>query len=208
MTPFAELFIETPRLLLRPLQDADADALFAIFSDPAVMRYWSTPPWTDPAQALRLLANDREALAGRRDLRLGLVPRDGSGRVVGTLSLYKIDAGCRRADIGYALARGRQGSGLMNEALRAAIDLAFDHRPGAAFDDLLLNRIEADVDPRNAASCRALERLGFLREGLLRERWIVDGEVSDSAMYGLLRRLDGAALISRPAARRTAPPAH
>jgi RimJ/RimL family protein N-acetyltransferase len=75
----------------------------------------------------------------------------------------------------------------MNEALRAVIDLAFDHRPGAPFDDLQLNRIEADVDPRNAASCRALERLGFLREGLLRERWIVGGEVSDSAMYGLLR---------------------
>lgn len=187
MTPFAEFFVETPRLLLRPLHEGDADALFGIFSDPAVMRYWSSTPWTDPAQALRLIEGDREALAGRRDLRLGLVPRDGGGRVAGTLSLYKIDAGCRRADIGYALARAAQGRGLMNEALRAVIDLAFDHRPGAPFDDLQLNRIEADVDPRNAASCRALERLGFLREGLLRERWIVGGEVSDSAMYGVLR---------------------
>lgn len=188
MTPFAELFIETPRLLLRPLQDGDADALFAIFSDPAVMRYWSSPPWTDPAQALRLLANEREALAGRRDLRLGLVPRGGDGRVVGTLSLYQIDAACRHADIGYALAPAEQGRGLMNEALAAVISLAFDHRPGAPFDDLLFNRLEADIDPRNAPSCRAMERLGFLREGLLRERWIVAGEVSDSAMYGLLRR--------------------
>jgi [ribosomal protein S5]-alanine N-acetyltransferase len=187
MTPFAELCIETPRLLLRPLRDGDAEALFAIFSDPAVMRYWSSPPWSDPAQALHLLEGEREALAGRRDLRLGLVPRDGDGRVAGTLSLYKINAGCRSADIGYALARGEQGRGLMNEALAAVIDCAFDHRPGAPFDDLQLNRIEADVDPRNAASCRALERLGFLREGLLRERWIVAGEVSDSAMYGLLR---------------------
>jgi RimJ/RimL family protein N-acetyltransferase len=74
----------------------------------------------------------------------------------------------------------------MNEALAAVIDCAFDHRLGAPFDDLRLNRLEADVDPRNAASCRALERLGFQREGLLRERWIVAGEVSDSAMYGLL----------------------
>jgi [ribosomal protein S5]-alanine N-acetyltransferase len=187
MTPFSELFIETPRLLLRPLNDGDAESLFAIFSDPAVMRYWSSPPWTDPAQALRLLEGEREALAGRSDLRLGLVPRDGDGRVVGTLSLYRINAACRSAEIGYALARGEQGRGLMNEALAAVIDCAFDHRPGAPFDDLQLNRIEADIDPRNAASCRAMERLGFLREGLLRERWIVAGEVSDSAMYGLLR---------------------
>jgi len=187
MTPFAYLSIETPRLLLRPLHDGDADALFEIFSDPAVMRYWSSPPWKERAQALRMIEGDREALAGRRDLRLGLVPHGAGGRVVGTLSLYKIDAGCRRADIGYALAPSQQGRGLMNEALSAVIDLAFDPRPGAPFDDLQLNRLEADVDPRNAASCRALERLGFLREGLLRERWVVEGEVSDSAMYGLLR---------------------
>lgn len=50
-----------------------------------------------------------------------------------------------------------------------------------------LNRIEADIDPRNAASARVHERLGFVRERLLRERWIVGDEVTDSALYGLLR---------------------
>mgnify|MGYP002147930357 CR=1 FL=1 len=186
MTPFHALRIETPRLLLRPLEDSDADSLWAIFSDPAVMRYWSTPPWTDRERATSLIASDREALQERRDLRLGLVLRDG-GLLVGTLSLYKIDAPCRRADIGYALGAAHQGQGLMNEALSAVVDLAFDHRPGTAFDDLRLNRIEADIDPRNAASCRALERLGFRHEGTLRERWWVAGEVSDTALYGLIR---------------------
>jgi len=186
VTPFAELRLETPRLLLRPLVDTDADDLFAIFSDPAVMRHWSSAAWAERSQAFRLIEGDREALAGRRDLRLGLALRE-TGRVVGTLSLYKIDAPCRRADIGYALARASQGSGLMNEALAAVIDAAFDDRPGAPFDDLKLNRLEADVDPRNRPSCRALERLGFQLEGRLRERWWVEGEVSDSAMYGLLR---------------------
>ena len=52
---------------------------------------------------------------------------------------------------------------------------------------LALNRVEADIDPRNAASANTLERLGFQNEGLLRERWVVDGEVSDSGIYGLLR---------------------
>ena len=45
-----------------------------------------------------------------------------------------------------------------------------------------------DTDPRNTASIRLLERLGFQQEGHFRERWVVDGEVSDSAMFGLLRR--------------------
>ena len=57
-----------------------------------------------------------------------------------------------------------------------------------AFGELNLNRIEADIDPRNVPSAQILERLGFRREGHLRERWIVAGEVSDTALYGLLQR--------------------
>jgi ribosomal-protein-alanine N-acetyltransferase len=56
-----------------------------------------------------------------------------------------------------------------------------------AFEELGLRRIEADTDPRNSGSCRLLERLGFVREGLLRERWLIDGELQDTAIYGLLR---------------------
>jgi RimJ/RimL family protein N-acetyltransferase len=186
MTPFAELRLETPRLLLRPLQPGDADEVFGIFSDPAVMRYWSTPCWAERAQAAQMIEDDTAGLAGRRDLRLGLVLR-ATQRVVGTVSLFRIDAGCRRAEVGYALARAAQGQGLMDEAMRCLVDAAFDHRAGAPFDDLLLHRLEADADPRNAPSCRCLERLGFTREGLLRERWRVGDEVSDSALYGLLR---------------------
>jgi RimJ/RimL family protein N-acetyltransferase len=68
----------------------------------------------------------------------------------------------------------------MHEALLALLDFGFG--------ELDLNRIEADIDPRNSTSARTLERLGFTREGYLRERWIVGDEVSDTALYGLLRR--------------------
>lgn len=186
MTPFADLRIDTPRLQLRPLEADDADDLFVIFGDPRVMRYWSSTAWTERSQALRMIEADREALSGRRDLRLALVRRD-LGRVVGTASLFKIDASNRRAEIGYALAADQQRTGLMHEALTALLDLAFDHREGQPFDDLLLHRVEADIDPRNEASARSLLRLGFQLEGVLRERWQVAGEVSDSGLYGLLR---------------------
>lgn len=56
------------------------------------------------------------------------------------------------------------------------------------FDVLQLARIEADIDLRNEPSCRLVERLGFRREGLLRERWHVNGEITDTALYGLLKR--------------------
>ena len=57
-----------------------------------------------------------------------------------------------------------------------------------AFGPLGLRRIEADIDPRNAPSCTLAERMGFVREGLLRERWRVADELQDSALYGLLAR--------------------
>jgi len=57
-----------------------------------------------------------------------------------------------------------------------------------AFDTLDLNRVQSETDTRNTASARVLEKLGFVREGMLRENCIVNGEVSDSWVYGLLRR--------------------
>ncbi|GAA4990977.1 hypothetical protein GCM10025734_18100 [Kitasatospora paranensis] len=57
-----------------------------------------------------------------------------------------------------------------------------------AFDTLDLNRVQAEADTRNAASARVLEKIGFVREGTLREDCVVNGEVSDSWVFGLIRR--------------------
>jgi [ribosomal protein S5]-alanine N-acetyltransferase len=176
---FDGLRLDTPRLLLRPLGDDDAPALLAIFSDPRVTQYWSTPPWTDVAQALAMVARDRDEMARGESLRLGLQRRS-DGLLLGHCSLFRFNSQCRRAELGYGQGADSWGQGYMHEALSALLE--------HAFDTLDLNRIEADIDPRNAASQRTLERLGFTREGFLRERWIVAGEVSDTALYGLLQR--------------------
>jgi [ribosomal protein S5]-alanine N-acetyltransferase len=177
MQPFDTLTLETARLRMRPLQSGDAAALYRLHADPVVMRHWSSPPWTDPARADEVIAADRVELARGEHLRLALVRRE-EDVFVGTCSLFAFHAASRRAELGYALARHAWGQGLMAEALDALV--------AWAFDELKLNRIEADIDPRNTASARSLARLGFVLEGRMRERWIVSGEVSDAAMYGLL----------------------
>lgn len=183
MPNFATLELRTPRLRLRPLRDTDAPALFAICADPQTMRYWSTPAWSTPDIAEALIARDREAMAAGESLRLGLERLgDGgsAGPLIGHCSLFNLHPSSRRAETGYLLARTHWGRGLMHEALVALLS--------HGFGPLALHRIEADIDPRNLASARSLERLGFVREGLLRERWLVGDEVSDSALYGLLAR--------------------
>jgi RimJ/RimL family protein N-acetyltransferase len=177
MPPFKKFVVCTNRLLLRPLQETDAAALFAIFSDPRVMRYWSTPPWPSIDKAHAFIAQDRQGMSADMQVRFG-IERTDDKQLIGTCFLFNLVEQCRRAEIGYGLAHWAWGRGYMHEALKALLHFAFS--------ELALNRIEADVDPRNKASAQVLERLGFKKEGHLREYWIVEGDVSDSDFYGLL----------------------
>jgi [ribosomal protein S5]-alanine N-acetyltransferase len=189
MQPFDTLTLDTPRLHLRPLVAADAEALLRMHADPQVMRYWSTPPWAGIEQAHAMIETDREALPAGQHLRLALTLRGGDDVLIGTGSLFSFHEASRRAEIGYVLAREVWGHGLMHEALSALVE--------HAFETLNLNRLEADIDPRNTASANSLARLGFVQEGFLRERWIVGDEVSDTALFGLLRSAWGGAGCSR-----------
>ncbi|MEP7042812.1 MAG: GNAT family N-acetyltransferase [Dokdonella sp.] len=167
------------RVCLRALATHDVDALFALHSDPRLMRYWSFPAWTERQQAIdhiERLAREREVL----EFYPWVTTLPGEDRAIGTCSLFGIRREHARCVIGYSLTPELWGRGYASEMLRLAIDYAFG--------TLGLNRIEADIDPQNIASCRLVERAGFQREGTLRERWRVGGGVQDTALYGLLRR--------------------
>lgn len=179
MEPLLAPTLSTARLVLRPLADSDAPALMAIFGNPRVMRYWSTPPWTTVDQALRFIERSHHFAQQGDGVRVGITRREG-GELIGQCTLFDWQRQNRRAEVGYSLAESAWGQGHATEAMGALLQWGFD--------TLDLHRVEADLDPRNTPSARLLERLGFVREGHLRERWIVDGEVSDSWLYGLLRR--------------------
>jgi RimJ/RimL family protein N-acetyltransferase len=170
--------ITTARLRLRWLTSDDVPALLGVFGDPEVCRYWSRPALRDRAAAAALHDEIVRSFAARSLFQWGIAERE-TDAVVGTCTLAALSAEHRRGEVGYALARDAWGRGYAAEALAAV--LAF------AFDTLALHRVEADVDPRNARSIRALERAGFEREGYLRERYHVGGELQDAVLYGLLR---------------------
>ena len=170
--------LEGPRVRLRPVREGDEDAVFEVFSDAAVMRYWSRAPMRGPEEARTYVADLVRAYARRTHLPWAIALRE-DDVLLGTCTLFAISLVHRRAEIGYVLARSHWRRGIAQEALTIA--LAY------AFDVLKLNRVEADTDPRNSPSIRLIEKLGFRREGTLRERWLVDGESQDSALYGLLR---------------------
>ena len=162
--------------MIRPDDDAE---LFAIFGNHEVMRYWSRPALAD-LQAARDLAREiQHGFDSRNLFQWGLVRPD-DDRVIGTGTLSNLDVQNRRAEMGYALARSEWGRGVMSQVLPVLVRFGFE--------TLDLHRIEADVDPRNPASIRLLERLGFQKEGCRRESYIVNDEIQDAVLYGLLRQ--------------------
>jgi len=171
--------LHTDRLVVRPFTPADAEPLFALQSDVAALQYWDSPPWTDPDTVIRFLDGCNRMAHEGSGARVAVERRE-DGAFIGWCTFNSWNPDFRSASIGFCFTRASWGHGYATEAAAALLDWAFT--------TLDLNRVQAETDTRNLASARVLEKLGFQREGTLREDCIVDGVVSDSWVYGLLRR--------------------
>lgn len=171
--------LETERLLVRPFSDADGDDLFALQGDADVLRYWDSPPWTDRSSVARFMAGCQQMEEDGTGARVA-IERTSDQSFVGWCTVNSWNPDFRSASLGYCLNQTVWGRGYATEAAHALLQWAFE-----TFD---LNRVQSETDTRNVASARVLEKLGFDREGTLREDCIVNGDVSDSWAYGLLRR--------------------
>lgn len=169
--------IESERIALRPVAAADLPALRAINGDPQVTQFLPYATWTTPDDGAAWLAR-MEALGATGAGQQLVVVRRADAAVIGTLLLFKHDAGSQRVELGYVLGRVHWGQGLMREALQAVCSHLF----GTAG----LRRIEAEVNPANLASCALLARVGFTLEGTLRQRWVGKGAAYDTHVFGCL----------------------
>ncbi len=102
-----------------------------------------------------------------------------SDEVVANVSIKNVNRMILTADIGYAVDENHYGKGIATQSVKKVLQLTFDNSP--------LRKIIAYVHIDNIASCRVLEKLGFVKEGLLREHYIINDKPVDEAVYGLLR---------------------
>lgn len=161
--------ITTERLLLRRAQMRDLQDLHRVFSNPDAMRYWDSLPYQNIAQTQRLLA-----------AMVAADPAESDDFVVEYQGSAIGKAGCwRLGEIGIILHPGHWGQGLAHEALSAAIPHAFGALP--------MDKIVADVDPRNSASLALLARLGFRETGRAARTLQVGDEWCDSVYLQLSR---------------------
>lgn len=165
------------RVRLRMPTTADAPDVLRVFGDPENVLYWSHGPMADLAEAERYVASIHDGWRAR-SLFQWAVTLPAEDTLVGTVTLNGWDPAHRRAEIGFILRRDLHGQGLARDAVAAVLAFA-DGTMG-------LQRVEADVDPDNAASRALLARLGFVEEGYARRRWLTYGTWKDSVLLARL----------------------
>ena len=171
--------LEAERLRLRALSAGDVAAVYELYADKEAVRFGYAPSMESLHDARRVILATLELARDRTMFHFGVADRE-HDRIIGHATLFRWEREQRRAEVGYSIRRDLWGRGLATEAVATLIVFAFE--------SLGLRRIEADADPRNVASIRVLEKLGFVREGVARERWEIGGEVQDSILFGLLQR--------------------
>ncbi|MGE0397747.1 MAG: GNAT family N-acetyltransferase [Kofleriaceae bacterium] len=170
--------LETERLVLREFVEDDWRALFAIESQPDVVRYQANDVHDE--------ARSREYVQGimvcaREVPRLVFdlaITRPGDDTYIGRVGMRRADADPRLGELWFVIAPEHQGHGYVTEAARALVTYAFA--------ELGMHRIHGDCDPRNPASARVMERLGMRREGHLVQNVFLKGEWCDSLIYAVL----------------------
>ncbi len=171
--------LETERLILRRLTMADLEFVFQHFSDPMVNRYLlDNEPLARRDEAREIIEFYLDP-AGKTHNRWGIVLKS-EDALIGTCGFHRWEKRYRRAEIGYDLGHAYWGRGIMSEALREIL--------AHGFEKMELNRVEAIVYPENTPSVRLLERLGFQKEGLLRDYLYSLGEFYDHSIFSLLKR--------------------
>lgn len=161
--------LTTPRLVLRRARPADVDDMHHVLSDPSALHYWSSGPHASRDETAAWI----DAMIASRPEESDDFLIEHAGRVIGKLGMWRLP------EIGYILAPAYWGRGLASEALRAFLPHAFS-RPD-------VDRITADVDPRNLRSLAMLEHHGFVRTGYAAGTWHTHTGIADS-VYLELRR--------------------
>ena len=165
--------IETEQLLLRKLVSQDVSDLKEWLSDASLYQYWGKRPSKSDLNP-ELLFQKEDKLT--KSFHWGIVHKKDQ-KVIGECWVYLIENN-RMAKVSYRLSHAYQGQGLMAEALNGVVDFCFKETE--------LQRLWADVDIRNVASYKTLEKSGFTREGLVRQGKMVS-TYCDYYLYGILK---------------------
>lgn len=169
--------LHTERLVLRELRHSDAERVFAMRSDPAVMQHVTRPLAQTMADATALITLIHDTQRANDGIQWAIT-QQGEDAFIGMIGFWRMQKEHHRGELGYMLMPAYWGKGYMSEAIATAVEYGFS--------TLGFHRIDATTIPENVASMRALEKNGFRREGVLRESSLQKGRFKDVVHFGRL----------------------
>ncbi|MFD2246573.1 GNAT family N-acetyltransferase [Pontibacter ruber] len=167
----------TERLILCLIKPSDAEFILQGLSDKRVTEYYAVH--FDTLEAVQEQMQFYDSLIQNNTGAWWAFSLKGSNQLIGACGLSSLEAEHQKAEIGFWLLPDYWGKGYVPEAARAVLKYSFEQ--------LALNRIEAIVEGGNDQSEKVLQKLGFIREGRLREREIKHGRFIDLIYYSLLK---------------------
>jgi RimJ/RimL family protein N-acetyltransferase len=180
MTAYAPIWpIYTERLLLRPFDEGDLDALYAMQSDEEVVRYlYHDARSLDEVRSALARKIAAVAIEGEGDgLGVAAVLHE-TGELVADISLWCVSEGHEQGELGFVVHPAHQRRGYATEAARPMLDFAFT--------TIGFHRVVGRTEARNTGSARVLEKLGMRREAHLIENEWVKGEWQSELVYAML----------------------
>ncbi len=176
----SNLQLNTPRLLLRPVEVADVPALFAYRSDAQTNQYQGWIPQS-VEETMDFVQQKVASVINQPHTWFQMVILESaSHRIIGDVGIHFQDADNQQVELGCTLRKDCHGNGYATEALKVIITYLFD--------TLNKHRIVTSIDPQNSASIALVERLGFRKEAHFRESIFLNGQWVDDLVYAVLRR--------------------
>ena len=177
-TPFITSFRLADGIDLRVFHEDDAEAVFATVSrnEDHLMTFmhWMTPEYSMDS-AREFVRRAVSSVKAGENLGYGIFRQ---GRLIGSIGFTHFDLKSRKTEIGYWIDKAEEGKGIVSAACGLLIEYAFGQ--------LGLNRIEIRCSTFNVRSAAIPERLGFKKEGVLRQSEFRNGRLHDFSVYGLL----------------------
>ncbi|AFS70457.1 GNAT family N-acetyltransferase [Exiguobacterium antarcticum] len=179
--------LDTTRLQLIEVMPEHAPAIFHIFSNEDVTRFYGMDPLRETSDALNIIDSFKQTYDSGQGIRWGMVIRE-TGTFIGTLGLNHLSLYSKKAEIGFELDPAHWRCGYAAEAIQAVLEYAFE--------TLALHRLGAVTFLENQASINLLKRFGFEEEGVLRGYLFQGGTSHDGRIFSLLR-LDHQAIVQQ-----------
>ncbi len=167
--------LETNRLNLREITDADTDGIFSCFSNDEVTKYYGQDSIVSTEEANKFVHFFAQSFREKRGIRWAIERKD-TKEFIGTIGFNALTLKHKRAEVGYEIHPDHWRKGYAKEALQAVI--------AYGSNDLGLTRIGAVVFLENLASNQLLEKLGFIKEGVLKRYMYQNGKAYDTIIYG------------------------